>query len=87
MGYQREVQTYRLGQAIQNPHVSLERIAIRGAAEMKIYSAAITVEFRESDAALAEGYQNYLAELLKKEALVVYTDTIGPPECIEGCND
>lgn len=54
---------------------------------MKIYSAAITVEFRESDAALAEGYQNYLAELLKKEALVVYTDTIGPPECIEGCND
>lgn len=54
---------------------------------MKKYSAAITVEFRENDAALAEGYQNYLAELLKREPLVVYADTIGPPECIEECDE
>lgn len=54
---------------------------------MKTYSAAITVEFKETDASLAEGYQNYLAELLKREALVVYADTIGHPECFEGCDE
>jgi hypothetical protein len=54
---------------------------------VKTYSAAITVEFRAEDAADAEAVQGQLAGELWQWAHVVYTDTIGPPECIEGCNE
>lgn len=54
---------------------------------MKIYSAAITVEFQAWDDAEAEAKQSGYANDLRNEWGVVYTDTIGPPECIEGCDD
>jgi hypothetical protein len=65
----------------------VEGLAIGGSAAMKKYSAAITVEFQAEDAEAAEHKQSEYANQLRHEWGVVYTDTIGPPECIEECDE
>lgn len=52
---------------------------------MKKWSAAITVEFYSPDEQTAADKQDNLARLVYEAHNVVFTDTIGPPECIEEC--
>jgi hypothetical protein len=54
---------------------------------VKTYSAAITVEFRAHNDEDARVKQNEIASEVVNLWGVVYADTIGPPECFEGCNE